>query len=405
MGNAPDAPDPYDTAKSQLNFNVGSGISSGIVNNPNVVGPSGSTSYSKAGEEEVTMPDGTKIKVPRYTQTTTLGKAEQAQKDQRDAIMGSLLGTNVSSKMPDYQTGFKTAGIDSNFTTGQPTVGFMGVNAASAPDLKTSTGSKYNSGQLTQDPNTLAFTDDAGSAAENRKRYEDAYASRGTELLKTNRDSEVARLAAMGLAPGGENYGRVSDQFEKSANDLAIQAQLAGGQEFQNLTAAENARRTGDASFKNNAITTGYGMDQSEAQFGNTAKSRQFSMDQAEEQMRLSQIEMENARRAGDSDRYNAAKQAHNAAQQQITNNNQNSATFNNSTRQSMINELLGIVNGAQVQSPSTPNYQGQSVAAPDYSGLVKDNYQQKVGAYNNNMTGISSIFKTLLGAMPIPGM
>ena len=404
MGDAPDAPNPYDTAKSQLNFNVGSGIASGIVNNPNVSGPSGSTSYTKAGEEEVTMPDGTKIKVPRYNQTTTLGKAEQEQKNKRDAIMGSLLGTNVTSKLPDYQTGYKTAKIDSNFSTGQPTIGFMGVKNPAAPKLDDTIGSKFNSGQLVQNPNTLAFTDDAGSAAENRRRFEENYASRGSELLKTNRDSEVARLAAMGLAPGGENYGRVSDQFEKSANDLAIQAQLAGGQEFQNLTSAENARRSGDASFKNEAITTGYGMDKSEAEFGNTTKANQFALKQAEETMRTSQIEMENARRAGDSARYNAAKQAHNAAQQQITDNNRNSATFGNSTRQSMINELLGIISGAQVQSPGVPNYQGQSVESPDYTGMVNSNYQQQVGSYNNNMSGIASIFKTLLGAMPIPG-
>lgn len=405
MGRSPKAPNPYDTAKADMQYGIGSSISSGIVNNPNIVGPSGTTTYANAGNEEVTLPDGSKVSVPRYTQTTTLGKAEQAQKDQRDQIMGSLLGTNVSKDMNQYQTGYKTNAQSTNFDTGQNTIGFMGINNPNAPKLQTSLNSKNGSGDLTKDAGTLSFTSNEGTAEERRKQYEDAYVSRGTDLLSKNRDSEVARLAAMGLAPGGENYGRVADQFERSGNDLAIQAQLAGGQEFMNLTGAENDRLNNKATLNNSAVGQGQGMDLNEANFGNNAKGQQFNMQQAQAQLQQAQIEMENARRSGDTAKYNAALQASNAAKQQMTQNNQQSAAFNNSTRQQMINELLGIVKGAQVQSPNTPNYQGQAIQSPDFAGMVNSNYQQQVGAYNNNMSGAAGILKTLLGALPIPGL
>ena len=70
---------------------------------------------------------------------------------------------------------------------------------------------------------------------ESRARVEQAMMDRAGGLLGEQRDSEMARLAAMGLTPGGEAYGRVADQFERSSNDLAMSAVLAGGQEQSRL--------------------------------------------------------------------------------------------------------------------------------------------------------------------------
>jgi hypothetical protein len=188
-GSAPKAPDPNRTAAAQGGWDLATAQGNAILGNANVVNPYGSTNYSVSGYETITTPDGKKVQVPRYTQTQKLSEAGQKQFDDRNALIGQLFGK--------AQTG----------------------------------GGSYNVGQL----DTNFLRPDEATMATDRSRVEQAIMDRANPLLKANRDSEVARLAAMGLVPGGEKYGRVSDQFEKSANDLAIGATLAGGQEQSRL--------------------------------------------------------------------------------------------------------------------------------------------------------------------------
>ena len=188
-GKAPKAPDPAKTAAAQGAWDLTTSQANSITNNANIVNPYGSTTYSVAGYETVTGPNGQQIQVPRYTQKQTLSPAGQKQFDDRNALISQLFG-----KVNSGQTGYGVANLDTKF-----------------------------------------LRPDEATMATNRQNVEKAMMDRASPLLEQSRNSEVARLAAMGLAPGSEKYGRVSDQFERSKNDLALGAVMAGGQEQSRL--------------------------------------------------------------------------------------------------------------------------------------------------------------------------
>jgi hypothetical protein len=183
-GKSPKAPDPIQTAATQTGYNMMTSGGSNIMNNPNTQDMYGNSNFTVDGYEEVLGPNGQKIKVPRYKQTTTLNKTGQEQFDSRNSLIKQLFG----------EAGGTSPSIGGNFLR----------------------------------PNEATMATD-------RSRVEQSIMDRANPLLQQNRDSEVARLAAMGLVPGGEKYGRVADQAGRNANDLALGAVAAGGQEQSRL--------------------------------------------------------------------------------------------------------------------------------------------------------------------------
>lgn len=106
----PPPPDPVATASAQSGANRDTAISQGILNMTNQVGPDGSLTYDKIGEETLTDSlTGKTYTVPRYQATTTLSPAQQALQGVTDqtemnlatigrdqsAKIGGILGTNV----------------------------------------------------------------------------------------------------------------------------------------------------------------------------------------------------------------------------------------------------------------------------------------------------------------------
>lgn len=49
--------------------------------------------------------------------------------------------------------------------------------------------------------------------------------------------------------------------------------------------------------------------------------------------------------------------------------------------RNQPLNEIIGLLNGSQIQSPGQANFQPQGAATTDVAGLINDNYKQQ---YNN---------------------
>lgn len=107
----PPPPDPKATAAAQSGANRDTAITQGILNMTNQVGPDGSLTYDRIGEETLTDSlTGQSYVVPRYQATTALsesGKALKGVNDQTEmnlatigrdqsAKIGSLLGTNVN---------------------------------------------------------------------------------------------------------------------------------------------------------------------------------------------------------------------------------------------------------------------------------------------------------------------
>lgn len=108
---APPAPDPVATAAAQSGVNRDTAIAQGAMNMVNQVGPDGSLTYDKIGEDTFTDSlTGKTYNVPKYQATTALSPAgqrlqgmnEQAQQNlaqisvDQSAKIGGILGTNVN---------------------------------------------------------------------------------------------------------------------------------------------------------------------------------------------------------------------------------------------------------------------------------------------------------------------
>lgn len=83
----PKAPDPYKTAAAQQATNVSTATAQQLLNQTDQVGPYGSVNYSQHGTASYTDPaTGQVIKIPQFTQTTTLSPEQQALLEQENAF-------------------------------------------------------------------------------------------------------------------------------------------------------------------------------------------------------------------------------------------------------------------------------------------------------------------------------
>lgn len=100
----PKAPDPYQTAQAQSQFNQNTAVTQQLLNMTDQVNPWGSTSYSPNGSTSFVGADGKSYTVPRFTQTTTLSPEQQAIFDQTQAAELNLgkLANEQSAKLQGY---------------------------------------------------------------------------------------------------------------------------------------------------------------------------------------------------------------------------------------------------------------------------------------------------------------
>jgi len=177
---APPPPDPYKTAAAEGQSNVQTGIANSVLANPNIYGPTGSTTYAQSGEmQTVTMPDGSTTQVPRYNQTMKLSDAEQRIYD-----LNAQTRTNVGQ-----------IGVDQSRRIG---------------DLL---GTPVDYSHLKLDPSS--FTAD-------RQRVEQAMYERAAPQLDRELASERTRLTNMGFMDGTEAYRGAMDDYNRRINDLRL---------------------------------------------------------------------------------------------------------------------------------------------------------------------------------------
>lgn len=312
--------------------------------------------------------------------------------------------------------------------------------------------SRFNEQALTQAPGTQNIANTF---------YEQAV-SRFQPQLDEARKAKSIELAQRGIPVGSEIYKDEMNRLDRSANqaysDAARQAELAAGQEQsrlygQNLSSAqfgasENQRGISDAQFAANLGMTeeqfraqfGSGEDarrlanqqfaaqfgsgenqrnvadtQFGSQFGQSEDARQFNQAlqsagyydqgdltrrqfQSAEDARMAGADLSNRQFLGtqENQQFNRLAQALGYGSGQYQTNLSNQLLERNQPFAEAA-ALMGTSPNFQ-----TPSFQGAtptSVAAPDYAGLVSNNYNQAMNAYNNAQTNSATNLSGLMGA------
>lgn len=104
MVSAPAAPDPWETASAQSQWNTTTAATQQAMNMTDQTTPWGSSTYTQSGTQTIIGADGKPIQVPKYSQTTTLSPQQQAIFEQTQVAQGNLAGlaSDQSAAMRDY---------------------------------------------------------------------------------------------------------------------------------------------------------------------------------------------------------------------------------------------------------------------------------------------------------------
>lgn len=104
MVSSPAAPDPWETASAQSQWNTTTAATQQAMNMTDQTTPWGSSTYDQTGMQTIIGADGKPIQVPKYSQTTTLSPEQQAIFEQTQDAQGNLAGLAVeqSDFMRDY---------------------------------------------------------------------------------------------------------------------------------------------------------------------------------------------------------------------------------------------------------------------------------------------------------------
>lgn len=101
---APAAPDPWETAKAQSQWNTTTAQTQQALNMSDQVNPWGNTAWDQIGTQTIIGADGNPVELPRYRATTTLSPAQQDIFDRTQQAQGNLAGlaSDQSAKMREY---------------------------------------------------------------------------------------------------------------------------------------------------------------------------------------------------------------------------------------------------------------------------------------------------------------
>nr|DAO70285.1 MAG TPA: Neck appendage protein [Caudoviricetes sp.] len=341
---APSPPDPKETSAASTSTNIGTAVANSYLNNMNQNTPEGSLKYDQTGSYNWFDPyTGKNYDIPRFTATQTLSPQQQAIKDQTGAAELNLgkLANSQSARLNDLlgtpfnPNGAPAAGDPSKLTAPQY------QQFGGGPKLQTS------------------YTDDFST---DRKKVEDALMSRINPQLENDRSALEQRLANQGIMPGSKAYETAMNQNAQGSNDARMQAVLAGGQEQSRLAGLANQQAT----FGNNANQQMWN-NEFQAKQGNNALAGQSFADQ----QKLF-------------DAQNSARGQY--LQEQYALRNQ------------PINEISALLSGAQVQNPSFVNTGNNQIATTDVGGLINQNYNQRLGAWQQNQAQAGGMLGGLFG-------
>lgn len=223
---APDAPDPYETAAAQQNANIGASAAGAMINNYDQKSPFGNVKYKQIGTGTITDAQGNEIKVPQYMQTVKLSPDQKILYNQQ--IESGQKLNQLGIDQIDRLGGLLSEPLDFGDLPNMPTT--VGPSGR----VQTSVG--------------------ANDFSEDRRRYEDAIFGRLNEQFDRDEDLTRARMAAQGATPGSEAYTEEIGTLNDARTAARTDAILAGGQEQQRM----------------------FGMDLDKGRFANSAQAQQY---------------------------------------------------------------------------------------------------------------------------------
>lgn len=362
-GSAPSSPNPQETAAAQTATNVATATANSYLGNINQVTPDGNLTYSYGESRDIYDPTtGRTYTVPTTTVTTTLSDQQRAIKDQEDAASLNLatLANSQSSRLNGL--------LGTPFSLdGAPAAG--NVSSLNAPSY-----TQYGSG-----PQLQTGLEDTGSITRSYdvadvSNYQQAMLDRMQPTLSANRSALEQKLANQGLQPGSAAFDRAMATATRQENDAVLGSILNAGNYQATLANTQNQL----ASFQNAAQNQAHSQALSSANLANSAN----------QQMHQNQNTATSANNALADQSFNAQRSlidAQNAARAQYLNEQY-------AARNQPINEITALMNGAQVTAPNFVSTQGQSLPNIDYAGLVQQNYQNQLAAYNQRQAGIGSL-------------
>lgn len=344
---APTPPDPAQTASAQYQYNKSAGIDQAFLNAIDQYGPYGSTVWARRA-------DGTP-----YAQAINLSPEVQAYLDSQFAASTAL--TDAAQKQLGFlpQDRFQLPGSPDYRDIAGRDFGEGALDYSSFADPLS--GSLYDASAvgLGETPGTQSIADTF---------YEQAKSRFEPDLAERHEQKQI-ELAQRGIPIGSEIYEDEMNRLDRSANalysDAARQAELAAGQ--------EQSRQ--------------FGQNLSTAQYG------------GQEQGRLQSSDLSNRSFLGtqQNQQYNRLAQALGYGSGQYQTNLSNELLERNQPFAEAA-ALLGT-------SPSfqTPSFQGvpqTSIAPPDYTGVVNNNYATQAALYGNQQAANASQQSSLLGTI-----
>lgn len=345
---APQPPNPYQTAAAQTGTNVSTAVANSFLQNANQVTPNGNLNWDVTGSYNWTDPStGQTYNIPRWTSTQTLSPAGQQLQGQNDATKLNLatMANQQSARVGNLlNTPF-------NPTTGAPMAG----DASTISNIGDPRSGYDAGGNITTSYGPDNFSQD-------RQRVEQALMDRLNPQLQKDRARIEQQLADQGIRYGSAAYSSAMDDYNRQSTDARFAAIGQAGSEQQRMMdmAAQQA------GFQNAAQAQQNQQNAAQAGFYNSSLAQQLAQAQSA---------------------FNASNSGRNQyLQEQYAQRNQ------------PLNEINAMLSSSPVAQPNWLNAPSSQIPTTDIAGIINQNFNQQQGNYNTQMNNWNSVMGGILG-------
>lgn len=401
---APEPPNPIQTAAATTSTNVATAVANAYLNNTNQVTPNGNLDYTQSGTYSWVDPvTGQNYNIPRFTATQTLTPSQQAIQAQNEAARFNMAG------MANAQSG-RIAGLlshEMDFSNAPARGDVSGITGVGAPLSSYSAGGPIQSsiGNVGGPQSTFGAAGDItrtygpeDNFSADRARVEDSLMQRMNPQLQRERAAIEQRLADQGIRYGSQAYTSAMDDYNRMANDARFAAVGQAGAEQQRM----NSMAAQLAAFQNAAQGQAYGQEQGRGQFANEAQRQLYEQTLGAGSFANQAQAQQYAQNAGMASFYNQAlAQQMSQAQAAFNASNANRNAYMNeqyAMRNQPINEITALLSGSQVQNPNFVNTPSTQIPTTDIGGLINTNFNQQQQNYTNQMNAWNSTIGGILG-------